>query len=54
MGIVTFAIRYFGSLAEGVSYSILLGNLITPYINDLTEQVPLGYVKPKKKEAEKK
>ena len=54
MGIVTFAIRYFGSLAEGVSYSILLGNLITPYINDLTAQVPLGYVKPKKKEAEKK
>ena len=53
MGIMTFAIRYFGSLAEGVSYSILLANLIVPFINDLTAQVPLGYVKPKKKEAVK-
>ena len=49
MGVVTFAIRYWGSLAEGVSYAILLGNLITPYINKLTMQTPLGYVKPAKK-----
>lgn len=53
MGVVTFAIRYWGSLAEGVSYAILLGNLVTPYINMLTYQVPLGYVKPEKKEAAK-
>ena len=52
IGIVTFAIRYFGSMAEGVSYSILLGNLVTPYINDLTHQTPLGYVKPAKKAKE--
>lgn len=49
MGVVTFSIRYWGSLAEGVSYAILLGNLITPYINKLTMQTPLGYVKPAKK-----
>lgn len=52
IGIITFAIRYFGSMAEGVSYSILLGNLVTPYINDLTHQIPLGYVKPAKKAKE--
>lgn len=53
IGIVTFAIRYFGTMAEGVSYSILLGNLLTPYFNELTHQTPLGYVKPaKKKEKE--
>ena len=49
LGVITFAIRYWGSLAEGVSYAILLGNLITPYINKLTMQTPLGYVKPAKK-----
>ena len=51
---ITSAIRFWGNMAEGVSFAILLMNLWVPYINDLTHQVPLGYKKPeKKKEAAK-
>ena len=48
---VTFAIRYWGSYTEGVSFALLFMNLWVPYINDLTRQTPYGYVKPAKKEA---
>ena len=34
-GIVTIIIRHFGSLPEGVSYAILLMNILTPYIDKL-------------------
>ena len=47
MGLITWAIRYWGNMAEGVSYAILLMNLFVPYINDLTRQKPLGGVKKK-------
>lgn len=47
MGIVTWAIRYWGTMPEGVSYAILLMNLFVPYINDLTRQKPLGGAKKK-------
>lgn len=47
MGIITWAIRYWGNMAEGVSYAILLMNLFVPYINDLTRQKPLGGAKVK-------
>lgn len=40
--IVTFVIRNFGSYPEGVSFSILLMNLLTPYIDKLTKLSPLG------------
>ncbi len=46
-GLITFIIRYFGALPEGVSYSILLMNILTPYINRLTTRKPFGYVKAK-------
>lgn len=46
-GLITFIIRYFGSLPEGVSYSILLMNILVPYINRLTQRKPFGYVKAK-------
>ena len=36
LGIVTFAIRYWGSYTEGVSFALLFMNLWVPYINDLT------------------
>ena len=42
LGLITFAIRMWGSLPEGVSYAILFMNLLVPYINNLTRQVPLG------------
>ncbi len=41
-GIITFIIRNFGSYPEGVSFSILLMNLLTPYIDRLTKTVPFG------------
>ena len=34
-GIITVTIREFGSLPEGVSYAILLMNILTPYIDKL-------------------
>jgi len=46
-GLITFIIRNFGALPEGVSYSILLMNILTPYINRLTARKPFGYVKVK-------
>ncbi len=40
-GLVTILIRFWGNLPEGVSYSILLMNILTPYISKLTQQKPL-------------
>ncbi|WP_294538825.1 RnfABCDGE type electron transport complex subunit D [uncultured Gemmiger sp.] len=48
IGLVTFAIRYFGSMNEGMSFAILLGNLMVPWFNAWSHQIPLGYKKPKK------
>lgn len=45
LGLLTWAIRMFGTMTEGVSYSILLMNLFVPYINALTRQKPIGFVK---------
>ncbi len=42
-GLITFIIRYFGNLPEGVSYSILVMNLFVPYINKLTLPKPFGW-----------
>ena len=47
LGIITCAIRFWGNMAEGVSFSLLIMNLLVPYINDLTRQKPLGGVKSK-------
>lgn len=42
-GIITFVIRQYGTAyPEGVSFSILLMNLLTPYIDRLTMTRPLG------------
>ena len=51
-GIVTFVIRKFGSLTEGVSYAILLMNILVPYIDRFTLSKPFGYIKPVKEKAE--
>ncbi len=42
-GLITFVIRYFGHLPEGVSYAILLMNLLVPYINKITVPKPFGW-----------
>lgn len=40
-GLVTVLIRFWGASPEGVSYSILLMNIFTPYISRLTRPKPL-------------
>lgn len=42
-GAITFVIRRFGSLPEGVSYAILIMNIITPLINRIPFSRPFGY-----------
>ena len=44
-GLLTFAIRQFGSYPEGVSIAILTMNLVTPFISDWTKKKTLGGVK---------
>ncbi|MBP0983469.1 MAG: RnfABCDGE type electron transport complex subunit D [Oscillospiraceae bacterium] len=52
-GIFTFLIRQFASLPEGVSYSILLMNILTPYIDKITVPKPLGAKKQPKEVKQK-
>jgi electron transport complex protein RnfD len=42
LGIITCAIRFWGNMHEGVSYAILLMNLVVPFINSKTRKTPLG------------
>ncbi len=41
-GIMTVLMRFFGSNTEGVSYAILFMNILTPYIDRLTERKTFG------------
>lgn len=54
IGLLAFLIRAFGSMNEGMSYAILLGNLMVPWFNEWGHQVALGYKKIKKAKAAKK
>ncbi len=49
-GIMTSAIRLWGSYPEGVSFSILFMNALTPLIDRSTISKPFGYVAPVKGE----
>lgn len=56
-GLITSVIRIFGSLPEGVSFSIILMNILVPHIERLTASKPFGQLKEKKekkKEAQAK
>lgn len=44
-GAITAFIRIFGSIPEGVSYSIIIMNILTPHINTLTRKKPFGFKK---------
>ena len=44
-GIITVAIRVWGNYPEGVSFSILLMNILNPFICKWTQPKPLGGVK---------
>ena len=48
-GLLTSLIRIFGSLPEGVSFSIIIMNILVPHIEHLTTARPFGEVKEKKK-----
>ena len=49
LGIVTGIFRIFGASAEGVSYAIILCNILVPLIERWTVPKPFGYVKQAKK-----
>ncbi len=42
LGIMTGVFRFFGPGAEGVSFAIILGNLLVPLIEKVTVPVPFG------------
>ena len=41
-GLLTFLIRNFGTMPEGVSYSILIMNILSPFIDKFTASRPFG------------
>lgn len=41
-GLITGMIRMFGNLPEGVAFSVLLMNILTPHIDNMTVPVPFG------------
>jgi len=41
-GLITVVIRHFGNLPEGVSFAILLMNILTPHITRFTTPKPFG------------
>ena len=43
-GVITFLIRSYAASVEGVSYAILIMNLLTPQIDKLTKNKPFGGV----------
>jgi len=47
-GILTFLIRYYGNMAEGVSFAIIIMNILTPNIDRLTMSKPFGERRVKK------
>ncbi|MBR3948680.1 MAG: RnfABCDGE type electron transport complex subunit D [Clostridia bacterium] len=53
-GLITFVIRVFGALPEGVSFSIILMNILVPHIENLSAAKPFGTLKEKKGKKEEK
>ena len=49
LGVMTGIFRIFGPGAEGVSYAIILGNLLVPLMERATKPVPFGCRKGGKK-----
>lgn len=49
LGVLTFLFRMFGPNAEGVAYSIIIANLLTPFLDMASVPKPFGWNKPEKK-----
>ncbi len=47
-GLLTSLIRFYGNLPEGVSFAIVIMNILVPHIEKLTAPKPFGTVKEKK------
>ena len=43
-GVLTVLIRFFGSYPEGVSFAILIMNILSPYLDKLCAKKPFGKV----------
>lgn len=52
-GVITLVIRNFGSMPEGVCFSILIMNAFTPLIDKYVRPKPFGYLKKKRTENKK-
>ncbi len=52
--LITCLIRLFGSLPEGVSFSIIIMNILVPHIENMTYPKPFGFIKEKKEKEEAK
>lgn len=48
IGLITAVIRAFGSYPEGMSFAILIMNILTPIIDKYVRPRPFGFVKPAK------
>lgn len=48
LGVLTFLFRMFGPNAEGVAYSIIIANLLTPFLDMASVPKPFGWNKPEK------
>lgn len=44
-GLITAMIRFFGSSQEGVSFSILVMNILAPHIKEWTRTIPVGGIR---------
>lgn len=51
-GVITAVIRLFANLPEGVSYSIIIMNILVPHIESITKPRPFGAEKEKKSKKE--
>lgn len=50
LGILTCTIRFYGSMAEGVSFAVLIMNLLVPYI-EIGTRNPVFGIKTQEKES---
>ena len=53
IALITMLIRFFATYPEGMSFAIVVLNIVTPIINKYIYHKPFGYVKPKKEKTEK-
>lgn len=53
LGVMTGVFRIFGPGAEGVSYAIIIGNLLVPLIEKATSPIPFGFTRASFKEYKK-